>query len=127
MINIINKKVGILTLPLGTNYGGVLQAYALLKYLKNIGFDAHFINRRWDNDRTDISYRFQKWFYRNILAKNFTEFIDEHIRPSTFEMTSQEDIIKINEMSFDSIIVGSDQVWRVENTSGVRNNFFLDL
>lgn len=121
------KKVGILTLPLGTNYGGVLQAYALLKYLKNNNYNAYFINRRWDNNRTDLFYKFQKWFYRNIFARNFTKFIENHLRPSTFEMTSQKDIFKINEMNFDAVIVGSDQVWRVENTSGVGNNFFLDF
>ncbi|SDL03106.1 Polysaccharide pyruvyl transferase [Halanaerobium congolense] len=42
-------------------------------------------------------------------------------------MTSQNDIMQINEMNFDAVIVGSDQVWRVENTSGVGNNFFLDF
>lgn len=35
--------------------------------------------------------------------------------------------MQINEMDFDAVIVGSDQVWRVENTSGVGNNFFLDF
>lgn len=29
-------KIGILTLPIKTNYGGVLQAYALLTILKKI-------------------------------------------------------------------------------------------
>src|SRR4051812_6724015 len=41
----IKKKVGILTLPLHTNYGGNLQAYALMKVLKGMGHDVSLIKR----------------------------------------------------------------------------------
>ena len=38
------KKVGILTFHDAHNYGAVLQAYALKKYLINLGLDATIIN-----------------------------------------------------------------------------------
>ena len=53
---ILNKilntmKIGILTLPLNSNYGGVLQAYALQTILKRMGHDVSEIelkkNLRW--------------------------------------------------------------------------------
>ncbi len=37
-------KIGILTLPLHTNYGGLLQAYALQKYLTDIGHDVKILD-----------------------------------------------------------------------------------
>ncbi len=33
-------KIGILTLPLHTNYGGILQAFALQTVLEHMGYDA---------------------------------------------------------------------------------------
>ena len=33
-------KVGIITLPLHTNYGGILQAYALKTFLESVGHEA---------------------------------------------------------------------------------------
>ena len=40
-------KIGILTQPLGENYGGILQAYALQKVLRNLGHQA------WTEDRIE--------------------------------------------------------------------------
>mgnify|MGYP001027316730 FL=1 len=37
-------KVGILTFHRATNYGAVLQAYALIQYLINQGYDARIVD-----------------------------------------------------------------------------------
>ena len=37
-------RIGILTLPLHTNYGGLLQAYALKSYLETLGHEAVVID-----------------------------------------------------------------------------------
>ena len=37
------KKVGLITYY-GENYGGMLQAYALQQYVKNIGYDCKIIS-----------------------------------------------------------------------------------
>ena len=39
-------KIAILTLPLHTNYGGILQAYALQTILGRMGHDVHVIERK---------------------------------------------------------------------------------
>jgi len=39
-------KIGTLTLHNANNYGAVLQAYALQKYLLNAGFETEIINYR---------------------------------------------------------------------------------
>lgn len=121
------KKVGILTLPLDYNYGGVLQAYALYTTLNNSGYEAHLINRRWDNNRKDIIYKTKKLIYKNFVMKNFTKFIKNNFNNITSEITSQEDMKEVDNLNFDAIIVGSDQVWRLEHTNGVKNNYFLDF
>ena len=38
-------RTGILTLPLHTNYGGILQAYALQTMLGRLGHDAYVIEK----------------------------------------------------------------------------------
>ena len=34
----MKKKIGIITLPLNTNYGGIIQAYALQTIIEKMGF-----------------------------------------------------------------------------------------
>ncbi|MCM0343634.1 polysaccharide pyruvyl transferase family protein [Bacteroides fragilis] len=37
-------KIGIVTFHRATNYGAILQAYALVSYLKSLGHEAEFID-----------------------------------------------------------------------------------
>ena len=122
-----NKNVGIITLPLNTNYGGTLQAYALHKTLEKLGYNSFFINRRWNNDRKDLSYKIKKTMYKNVIARNFTKFNKVNLQPSTEEITSEAQMKNYDWNKFRAIIVGSDQVWRFEHTTGVGNNYFLDF
>ena len=39
-------KIGILTLPLHTNYGGILQAYALQTVLERMGHEVVVFNKK---------------------------------------------------------------------------------
>src|SRR5690554_6905766 len=41
-----NPRIAILTQPLGHNYGGLLQAYALQIYLKKLGCEVETLDRR---------------------------------------------------------------------------------
>lgn len=121
-------KVGILTLPLKGNYGGVLQAYALLTFLRKNGYDAYLVDRQWDTrTKKTIGYRIKKFVFHHYLIRNVKSFSDKWIVPRTGKIYSQDEMNNINKEGFDAFIVGSDQVWRVENTKGVKNNFFLDF
>ena len=51
------KKVGILTFHDAHNYGAVLQAYALKKYLINLGLDATIINYHHYNIQMKRNYQ----------------------------------------------------------------------
>lgn len=121
------KKVGILTLPIKSNYGGILQAYALLTFLKNNGYDAWFIKRHWDNTNHSISHKIIKFIYHKIIIRKFNTFINKYIYPQTPIIDTQEKMKQISHQQFDAFIVGSDQIWRMKYTKGVGYNYFLDF
>ena len=75
-------KVSILTQPLGRNYGGLLQAYALQLVLKNLGCDVETLNRRkYFPVKVRLISHF-KYLVKNILAKFGVEkYLDSNRNP----------------------------------------------
>ena len=43
----MTRKIALLTLPLHSNYGGILQCYALQTVLERMGCEVTVLNRRW--------------------------------------------------------------------------------
>ena len=86
-------KIGILTLPLHDNYGGILQAYALQKYLVDRGHEAILIDRRFNKKLSaPISNVIKKLFFPGKIKKNqenekirrhVADFIDKYIQPKS--------------------------------------------
>ncbi|SHM19570.1 polysaccharide pyruvyl transferase family protein [Flavobacterium saccharophilum] len=128
-------KVGILTLPLHKNYGGILQAYALQNYLQKNGFEVVLIDRQWNVSFLSlIKKNVKKKLLINShlvsqeIVKNTTYFIDKYFVPKTEILDSEKKLSKIvTKLNLDAIIVGSDQVWRLEYTGDTAMNFFLDF
>lgn len=122
-------RIGILTLPLHVNYGGILQAYALQTVLERMGHDVHIIERkkkplRIPNWRKPLCYGkrilknlaghnvpvfYEKKYYKDqsILMRNTSVFINTYLKVELFDEFND-----IKENDFDAIVVGSDQVWR---------------
>lgn len=123
-------KIGILTLPLHTNYGGILQAYALQTVLEKMGhevviFDtpnksslpplwklpACFAKRIIWKLLGKADRIFLERYYntiRLVITKNIQFFVDCNIHRMV--------IHNFNELhckDYDAIVVGSDQVWRL--------------
>ena len=120
-------KIGILTLPLHTNYGGILQAYALQTVLERMGHDVEVFNRkqirnlpaRWPmalfkrmvkkfilrQKIIVLAERYHNKYYPE-LSRNTQLFIDSYIKQRFLQ--SLDDV---KEFDYDAIIVGSDQVW----------------
>ena len=120
-------KIGILTLPIKTNYGGILQAYALVRTLRKLGYDAWFIKRRWNNENQGILHLIVKWFYHKVIIRKFNAFIDKYIKPQTAVVDSKEKVRNLVLYDFDGYVVGSDQIWRICNVRGADYNYFLDF
>ena len=132
------KKIGILTLPLTNNYGGLLQSYALQFYLKNKGFDAIIIDRRHNKSTLDnLKFLLKKYLFKgkyqlhleNLKVTSNTRFFREkYLKPKTDEIFSQKKLKQIvDKEKFDAIIVGSDQVWRLEYSTDLFKNMFIDF
>ncbi|WP_043958132.1 polysaccharide pyruvyl transferase family protein [Lysobacter sp. A03] len=137
-------KVGILTLPLWHNYGGILQAYALRQAVADLGHEAVLLDvRRPAVGRIALGASRLKRSLRRIardgrrapwypdqlelaeISRNTRAFVLEKIQPRT----SHIEIDRVMEdMSgiFDAIIVGSDQVWRREYMPDLQT-YFLAL
>ena len=135
-------KIAILTLPLHTNYGGILQCYALQTVLEGMGHQVTVLNRRWPepNAQQRVVRRIAslaKCIVKKYLmgrkdialmspwAENYTiykaeqrklieikRFVKEHIHLTKPLRSSDELREYVEANEVDCIVVGSDQVWR---------------
>lgn len=108
-------KIGILTLPLHFNYGGILQAYALQTILENMGHEVVVFNKKYSESSKS---RIKRFFGVNRYKKDIHNFIIKKINNRWIE-----DFSNLNNDDYDAIVVGSDQVWRCEYFSVLSNNF----
>lgn len=142
----MKKRLLIITYPLYTNYGGILQAFALQQVLKDMGFDVD-THLHWPKkDRIGVFVSFLWRFVRKyILRKNNIDFlwypivsdkemriISQNTRGFIYTHMSTVDLNKIKNVNrlYNAIIVGSDQVWRAsKNMYGLGklriNSFYL--
>ena len=109
-------KIGILTFHWATNYGAVLQCYALQEYLRSQGHEVEIINYKPKlyDDNAFTFLRFRKFMNMNeYLQSRKKEFALVTFRNSHLYQTKRiykcKDIVKIAN-SYDAIISGSDQV-----------------
>lgn len=133
------KKIGVLTLPLITNIGGNLQAYALMEKLRQLGHEPVLINRRHrpKDSGHDLPDRYKDRDDQKPLFSNFIgisneapnkKFIDTYISPITRPFHWSPQLNRhIKSYEFDAIIVGSDQVWRPRYAKNILFNYFLDF
>ncbi len=119
------SKVGILTFHDGINHGGFLQAYCLQEVLKKEGKQVKIINYKSAEHRTKErkvflgnsikSYLRPKQLKRIIL--NLFKIIKFKNNQKLLESTkySQEVSSIIKSESFDTVILGSDEIWNFKN------------
>ena len=115
-------KIGILTFHRASNYGAVLQAYALQTAIEKLGFSAEIIDYRCPEvEKAHNPYYSLKAHGITKLPKVLGDII-RYIRFQTFRgkylhLSNQvyKNNININKSDFEKVVVGSDQVW---------NNFF---
>lgn len=125
-------KLAILTHPLGANYGGILQAFALSSYLKGQGHDVTVLNRQ---SNLPLAKRILKSVlvalhhprYNNPRYKHLVSFVKKYINYSKPLSTGGQMSGFVKGNSMDAVIVGSDQVWRTGFAMGYGYNYFLDF
>lgn len=132
----IIMKVGILTFHRATNYGAVLQCYALQKVLEQNGYKVEVIDYENDFFKKFYSpfylekltlkkfgymiYAFKPKMERNKVFANFRNKFLKLSQPYNKTTISNADGM------YDAIIVGSDQVWNLEQSQG-DNNYLLSF
>lgn len=118
-------RIGILTFHWAQNYGAVLQCYALMNKLKELGHEVLIIDRlpKYQGIFRRLYHRFSYKYYLSWLK--FSRFNKQWLIPKTKRYTTQHSLenFESNE-KLDAVIVGSDQVWRWEIMG---YNYFLDF
>lgn len=135
-------KIGVVTLPLHTNYGGILQAYALKSVMSSMGHDVTVFDLedkiwfpKWwkapliymkrglfravkgkKGPEVFREYRLRREY--PVVSSRVSQFVDRQIAPRLLSGYGQ-----IKEGEYDAFIVGSDQVWRPCNFDRVQDAF----
>lgn len=139
-------NVYILTLPIGTNYGGIMQAYALRRVIESMGHNA--ITVRAEQDDMPLLLRLVYWagvFRANFMRgknlyfcvpkrrfdtaqRNTEKFIEKFIK-TTPPIRIHRESKKLGALPADVFVVGSDQVWRPGRISWANYGayFFADI
>jgi len=112
------NKVGIITNYANTNYGSILQSYALQQALKSLGIRCE--NIQWSvNKKPSLLYRTARAGYRIIAdslsaprrrVERFKQFRQKYIQESKKSYSSIEELAVTNTI-YDAFICGSDQIW----------------
>lgn len=137
-------RIAILTLPLHINYGGILQAYALQAVLERMGHEVCLIEKK----RRTIPFPlwkvplvYGKRILMNLTGHSFPIFYEQKVnreRPIVQQHTDYfihkyikcrivDNFSEIEETDFDTIIVGSDQIWRPQYFNDRIERAYLDF
>lgn len=136
----MTKKIAILTQPLHINFGGTLQAFALQKTLISMGYEVETLNYQWKKisdfkkllsalKHKILSNRQVYPFFEKeleVLKSEHIRFIGSNINYSPILYSVEEVKKYFDSKNFDTIVVGSDQVWRVAYSPRIET-FFLDF
>ncbi len=123
----MKKKIGVLTFHQSSNYGAIMQAYALNKALNSLGADCETIDYHCKAifDANFTRFTTCKDVLRNIYkawkAYQCRRFVKNNIR-----LSRRFDERSIQSSQYDAYIVGSDQVWNPRCT-GNDKAYFIDF
>ena len=136
-------KVAILTQPLGHNYGGMLQAWALQQVLSNLGCEVITIDRQ--PIRPSFVYVCARLAYRIIMKvfskrktsifieskksiayQNTKKFIELNLSVSESIYSTRQLKEHFDKNAYNAVVVGSDQTWRPRYSPCIEN-FYLDF
>ena len=137
----MNKiKLGILTFHRAKNYGAYLQACALCnRFNQEPDIDCEIIDFCMKRDKEHYNYR-EKNILKKILKPQKTQFLSK--KQKAFENALHDPIMQLSAESlvsdsqekffdfinnkYDTIIVGSDEVWKIDKLRGFPNPYWLN-
>lgn len=131
-------KIGLLTFQNTTNFGSMLQSYALYKTIQRLGGNCELINYSCPTiEERELPLKLQacrspkrllKWLlcyrFSHIKYEKFQDFFEDNFENKTVRCTKDE-LITL-ETEYDRFIVGSDIIWGLDIT-GNDYTYFLDF
>ena len=134
-----NKKLGILTFHSVSNYGAVLQAYALSKTILDKGYNCEIIDYQNNEikkeykifSKNKINLKHPKLMINNILMiphikqrnKIFSQFRKNYLHISEKQYN---ELTFPDKDEYEAIIAGSDQIWNFR-CNGNDTHYLLDF
>lgn len=137
-------KIGILTQPLGHNYGGILQNWALQQVIKSLGHSPVTLVYYGTSILVKLKYYIYALLYYLIKYKilhhnrsntvapwkrdfkyNLRKFIKKYIITTPYLPNIDDRILR--KLKIDAILVGSDQVWRPKYNKNSLDYMFCDF
>lgn len=133
------KKIGLLTMPILDNYGGIIQIAALYHILEKNGFQPILINKRYNQSLLKVLFKeglsnnpFYRVFDYNNHAKrrqslkHISSFINNFFISKTPPLYNERSLINATK-GLDTVVVGSDQVWRYKYVKENYKHYFLNF
>ena len=139
-------RIGLLTLPLETGYGSILQAYALKTVLTRQGHEVILIRRLVKKKRFDgwniLKRSVKKYIFRKpacvfydkkvydeypVITQHTQPFIDKWLQPFSPVYYNSSAYKSIRDLKCDAYIVGSDQVWRKGCMEEIKDYYFSPI
>ena len=136
------KKLGTMTFHIAHNYGAVLQAYALPKAVRSLGYEcevihycfpyiycwSHVERLRELNKKHGIIGGLLRYIKRSLqgvynpsLKQNKFESFIHHV--ISLSENQYHDVSELQNMDYDAILFGSDQIWNSQLTGGIAKEF----
>lgn len=130
--------IGIVTFFKSYNYGVWLQAIATQQFFLKNGYKAHIINYTnvLEDSKTQYAYKEHDKFYGYVTSfiksilfgkvkyykRGFAQYLDNYyvLSPQKYH-----DIEDMQNIEYDVLVAGSDQLWNPETTSGILDKVFL--
>lgn len=125
----VKPTVAVLTYHYTTNYGAVLQAYALAQFLSALGYSCNIIDYRpWTAITVYSKALFLNRDFISGFVKyyRFSKFIHNKL-PMTPQSTHRPTDIYNIVSKHQVLIVGSDEVWKTNSFRGYDPAFFLEF
>lgn len=135
----MTKRIGLLTLPLHSNYGGIIQVAALYSVLESAGFQPFLLKKKtyrasWKNIVIGALERVPgqnlgNYRRQHLKFRKHAEFITSFM-PSVSEGCSTPTDLgrEVDRLGLDAVVVGSDQVWRLDYINdGYYDAYFLSF
>lgn len=128
-------RIGIVTFHRATNYGAQLQAWALQSFLNQLGFDVRFLDYECMEVKETYKTISLLKLHKQNLKSNVLYLLHRCIHVKGIRQRNkvfysfQRDYLSIdkfpNEIYYDAVICGSDQIWNPSLTGGLDSVYTL--